>query len=358
MMTKNRIQKPFSEQERKVLGTKPGFFPGMAPSFIFNTPISYRENTMNAFMNKRPCFAVTNRDFSALNCGFFQKNLGRAGRADADTIKVDAFGVQWVFEPTAGGSISVAGRPRFEDVNDWKNAIKMPDVNDWDWAADAEANPVDTNFAVQMTPTNGFWFERLISLMDFMNAAMALCDDDQTDALHELFEATTQLGCDMIDKICEYWPSVDGFVLHDDWGSQRGPFFSDDVARNLFLPHMQKLVGHIHDKGRYCSLHSCGHIEDRLPVLIEAGLDTWEMQANANDINKVYEKYGDKILLQVTIPEFDPTDEKAAVKAARDYVDNFCRPGKPTMLVSRNGLGCQVFAEELYCYSRKHFLNW
>lgn len=356
MMTKSRIMKPFSEQELQIKDKKPGFFPGMAPSFVFNTPISYRENVMNAFWEKRPCFAVTNRDFSGLNCGFFQKNLGRANRVEGK--KTDAFGVEWIFEPTAGGSISVAGNPRFTDANDWKEVIQMPDVNDWDWAADAAANPVDTNFAVQMTPTNGFWFERLISLMDFMNAAMALVDDDQTDALHELFEATTQLGCDMIDKICQYWPSVDGFVLHDDWGSQREPFFSEAIARELFLPHMKKLVGHIHDKGRYCSLHSCGHIEDRLPVFIDAGLDTWEMQANANNIAKLYEEYGDKILLQVTIPEFDPNDEKAAVQAARDYVDNFCKPGKPTMLLCRNGLGNQVFAEELYSYSRKHFLNW
>ena len=356
MMTKPRYMKPFTEQELKVLGTKPGFFPGMAPSYIFNTPISYRENVMNTFMEKRPCFAVSNRDFTHMNCDYFQAHLGRGGRANPNFT--DAFGVKWTFEPTAGGSISVGGNPRFVDVNDWKDAIKMPDVNDWDWAADAEKNKVNTDFAVLMTPTNGFWFERLISLMDFMNAAMALVDEDQYDALHELFEATTQLGCDMIDKICEYWPSVDGFTLHDDWGSQREPFFSDEVARELFLPHMKKLVGHIHDKGRFCMLHSCGHIEDRLPVLIEAGLDSWEMQANANDIYKCYEKYGDQIVLQVTIPEFDPNDEKACVQAARDYVDNFCKPGKPTMILSRNGMGSKVFAEELYTYSRKHFMNW
>ncbi len=208
-----------------------------------------------------------------------------------------------------------------------------------------------------MTSTNGFWFERLISLMDFMNAAMALVDEDQTDSLHELFEATTQLACDMVDKICEYWPCVDGFVIHDDWGRQRGPFFSDEIARNLFLPHMQKLVGHIHNKGRYCSMHSCGHIEARLPVLIDAGLDTWEMQANANDIFKLYEDYGDKIILQVTIPDFDPNDEKAAVQAARDYVNHFCEPGKPTILSGRNCMTNKVFAEEVYECSRKHYLS-
>ena len=355
MMTKPRYMKPFTEQELKVLGTKPGFFPGMAPSYIFNTPISYRENVMNTFMEKRPCFAVSNRDFTHMNCDYFQAHLGRGGRANPNFT--DAFGVKWTFEPTAGGSISVGGNPRFEDANDWKDVIKMPDVNDWDWDADRDNNPVDTNFAVEMTFVNGFWFERLISLMDFMNAAMALVDDDQTDALYELFEATTQLACDLVDKICHYWPATDGFMLHDDWGSQREPFFSDEIARSLFLPHMKKLVGHIHDKGRFCSIHSCGHVADRVPVFIEAGIDGWELQGNANDIHKLYEDYGDKIILQVTIPDFDQKDEKAAVEAARNYVDTFCKPGKPTILSARNCMTNKVFAEEVYEYSRKHYLS-
>ena len=355
MICTERKKKPFSPRELEVIGQKAALLPGRPSSNIFNTPISYRENSLSLFWDKKPCFVVTGNDFSGLTCGFYQKYLGRAGRTEGS--KVDAFGVKWTFEPTAGGSISVAGNPRFTDANDWKDVIKMPDVNDWDWAADAAEHPVDTRFAVEMTPVNGFWFERLISFMDFINAAMALVDDEQTDALHELFEATTALACDVVDKICEYWPSVDGFMLHDDWGSQREPFFSDSIARELFQPHMQKLVSHIHNKGRYCGIHSCGHIVDRIPVFIDAGIDTWQMQANANDITQLYEDVGDKIALQVTIPAFDLNDEKAAVQAARDYVDTYCKPGKPTMLIARDALTNLVFAEEVYEYSRKHYLN-
>ena len=354
-MILDRKKKPFSEQERQVIGQKAAVIPGRPSSCIFNTPISYRQNALSLFWDKKPCFAVTGNDFSPLNSEFFQKKLYRANRKQPEMV--DTFGVRWVFEPTAGGGISVGGNPRFTDVNDWKDAIQMPDVNDWDWAADAAANPVDTNFAVEMTMVNGFWFERLISLMDFMNAAMALVDDEQTDALHELFGAMTQLACDLVDKVCEYWPAADGFMLHDDWGSQKAPFFSEEVARELFLPYMKKLVGHIHNKGRFCGLHSCGHVEDRVNIFIEAGIDTWQMQANVNDIYKLYDTVGDQIVLQVTIPEFDLDDEKAAVQAARDYVDHFCQPGKPTMLLAGKGLGSRVFAEEVYTYSRKHYLN-
>ncbi len=355
MMTKHRSLKPFSKEELQIIGEKASVIPGRPSTAIFNTPISYRENVMNMYWDKKPSFVVTANDFTGLNPNFYKKNLARAHRNDNG--KIDAFGVQWTFEPTAGGSISVGGNPRFEDANDWKDVIKMPDVNDWDWAADAEANPVDTKFAVEMTTVNGFWFERLISLMDFMNAAMALVDEDQTDALHELFEATTGLACDFVDKVCQYWPAVDGFMLHDDWGSQREPFFSDTIARELFLPHMKKLVSHVHDKGLFCSIHSCGHIEDRVPVFIDAGIDAWELQGNANNVPKLYEEYGDQIILQVTIPDFDHNDEKAAVQAARDYVDTYCKPGKPTILSARNCMTNKVFAEEVYEYSRKHYLS-
>ena len=356
MTTVDRKKKPFSEKELQKVGEKAAFFPGRPPTPILNTPISYRENAMSLFWDKKPCFAVSSNDFGGLTVGWYQKHLGRASRAEGS--KIDAFGVEWVYEPTAGGSISVAGNPRFEDVNDWKDIIQMPSLDDWDWAADAEKNVPDLRFSVEMTATNGFWFERLISLMDFVNAAMALVDDDQWDAIHELFEATTALACDFVDRVCDYWPALDGFIVHDDWGSQRDPFFSDDIARELFLPHMQKLVSHIHSKGRYMGLHSCGHVEARVPIFIEAGIDTWQMQANATpNIAKLYEEMGDKICFQITVPEFDLNDEKAAIQTVHDYVDNFCKPGKPTMLVSRTGFGSRVFAEELLSYSRKHFLN-
>jgi len=78
-----------------------------------------------------------------------------------------------------------------------------------------------------------------------------------------------------------------------------------------------------------------------------------------NDIHKLYEEFGDKICLDVWPEKFDPTDERAAVQAARDYVDFFCKKGKPAMLGYNSGeaLRNPIFTEELYTYSRKHYLN-
>ena len=77
-----RKKKPFSERELQVIGEKTAVQPGRPPSKIYNAPISYRENALSLFWDKKPCFAVTGNDFSGLTCGFYQKNLGRANRAE------------------------------------------------------------------------------------------------------------------------------------------------------------------------------------------------------------------------------------------------------------------------------------
>ena len=76
-----------------------------------------------------------------------------------------------------------------------------------------------------------------------------------------------------------------------------------------------------------------------------------------NNPHKLYEEYGDKIVLQVWPEEFDVNDEKAAVQAARNFIDEYGKPGKPVIMSSRDAVQSRVFVEELYEYSRKHFLN-
>ena len=73
------------------------------------------------------------------------------------------------------------------DISKWEKYITVPDPETWDWAGayekqkDALADP--TLFT---TVTFGSClFERLIAVMDFENAAMALVDDDQTFQLAE-----------------------------------------------------------------------------------------------------------------------------------------------------------------------------
>jgi hypothetical protein len=285
----------------------------------------------------------------------YNNMLGRGGPEGT----VDAFGIEWEWVESAGGSIVRPGAPFLADANEWRDKIKMPDVGEWDWAAEAKALRPDIRVSNQFSLINGFWFERLVSFMDFAPAAVALIDDDQKDAVKDLFEATTELAIRVVDKMCEHWPSIDGFNVHDDWAAQKAPFFSEDVAYELFVPYMRALTDHIHSRGRYATLHSCGHGEDRVRCFIDAGFDGWDPQV-MNDTHRLYGEVGDEIIISVVPDTYDPasTPEEEQRARARAYFDNFCKPGKPSM-ISFYGQPAltPAFSEELYSYSRNGYYN-
>jgi len=344
---------PFSENELKIVGTTPAMY-GRPDISVRNTPVSPRQNTIALFYEKHPFWIQGPSDTKMFMPDIYSLNLGRGVRADC----TDAFGVRWQYVPSAGGSIVAPGEPLLKDANDWEKVIKFPDLDSWDWEAAAEENKIDAKYSCQATFYNGFWFERLISFMDFAPAAMALIDEDQTDALKALFQATTDFGCKVVDKFCEYWPLIDGFNVHDDWGSQKAPFFSNEVAYELFVPYMKQFTDHIHSLGRYATIHSCGHNEERIQCYIDAGFDEWRPQP-MNNMHKLYEEFGDKIIISINpdIHDSENMTEEQLRQAARDFVDEYCKPGKPSIFSYSASALPDAFFEELYAYSRKKLLE-
>jgi len=345
---------PYNKKEWTVAEEIPGMF-GRS-NYFRCTPVTPRRNTEACYFEKKPVWMPTGADFTlGMGSAIYSSKLGRGLHADC----TDAFGIQWEFVESAGGSIVHPGEPLLLDVNDWKEKIRIPDIDEWDWETEAADKKIDTRFSCNISLVNGFWFERLISFMDFMGAAMALIDEDQADALHELFEATTELGCKVIDKFCELYPQMDGINVHDDWGSQMAPFFSEEVAREFFVPCMKKLTDRIHQNGRYASLHSCGHNASRIKCFIDGGFDEWQPQP-MNDVKKLYEEFGDKMIIGVfperkDIAEMTEADQRAY---AREFADFYCKPGKPAVLgIEGMRRATPAFLEELYEYSRKKYLQ-
>ena len=345
---------PFTESEKQVVGTRPNMLGIGNDTPIYNTPVTPRANFDAMFDERHPYWMPSIRETLSMQPNLYTNTLGRGRHQDV----TDIFGIRWRYVPDAGGSIVEPGAPLMDDVNNWRKLIKIPDVTAWDWAAAAQENVIDPRFPALFSFVNGFWFERLISFMDFMPAAMALIDDEQTDAVKDLFAATTEMGIKVVDKLCEYWPALDLIEIHDDWGAQKAPFFSMDVAYELFVPYMKQITDHIHAKGRRTLLHSCGHNADRVQCYIDGGFDLWAPQA-MNDIGYLYDNYGDKILLCVFPEETDIPERNEAEQrqAARDFVDRFCQPGKPSLtgMVSFRRT-TPAFNDEVYEYSRKKYL--
>lgn len=341
---------PFVESELEVVEIYQPYasFPELK---MYNTPVSARENYGALYYEKKPFWIPMPGENRNFNSKLYSLRLGRGLREDS----VDIFGLKWEFVPSAGGSIVHPGNPLLDDVNNWRNVIKIPDVKTWEWAEEAKENKIDKRYSAEISLVNGFWFERLISFMDFMPAALALIDEDQTDAIKDLFQSTTDMACEVIDMLCEHYPALDFINVHDDWGAQKAPFFSQQVAYELFVPYMKQITDHIHSKGRIATLHSCGHTEDRIQCYIDGGFDQWGPQL-MNNIHELYEKYGDKIVFAVWPDKFDYANatEEEQRAFARKFVEEYTQPGKPVVLgLAAHRDTSPIFLEEVYKHSRK-----
>lgn len=349
---------PFSENELKVVGEIPGFFPEMPDTPIYDFPISPKEAYI-ATMKRDPIWQVTTVESQMFNPCIIPDNIARAIVIEANPLAredfggKDMFGIEWEYVEIATGSIVKPGSPLLSDANEWEEKVVFPNVDSWDWEGSGKSNEkfIDHNRFIIPFFLTGF-FERLISFMDFDGAIMALVDEDQQDAVKALFEKLTDTYIHIIDNMIKYH-QIDGITIHDDWGSQRAPFFSPKTAMEMIVPAMKRLTDHIHSKGLYADLHSCGHLEMQVPSMIAAGWDSWTPQ-EMNDIPMLFEKYGDRIVLGAIPDPIEPdASEEEQRAAAERFVERFCRPGKAAT-ISFYGMMALTpsFREELYKLSR------
>jgi len=352
---------PFDEKEIEEAVVSPGFFGTEMKTYKY--PITPKE-AFHLLYQKKPVWQIMGmsemRMFSPevipdnVARGFVFDGSGHP-RAEDHEINPDMFGIEWEYIPSVGGAMVRPGKPFIADAGEIKDKVRWPDIDAWDWQGCAEANVEYLGGGAYNCCwfLNG-WYERLISFMDFEGAVMAIADEDQQDAVKEFFDRLTDLYIRILEKFLEYFPQIDGFCLHDDWGGQKDTFFSPATVEEMIVPYMRRVTDFIHAKGKYCELHSCGQLLKQVPNIIAAGWDSWMPQA-MNDTHKIYDLYGDKLIVGVIPEPFDPekTTEEEQRAAAKAYAERFCRPDKPSVF---NLYGAPyltpAFREELYKQSR------
>jgi hypothetical protein len=347
----------FDEKELKIVSEVPGFFPGMPSTPVYDFPMSGKEAYLDT-MKRKPVWMVTGVESAFFTPKINVDNIARGFVFDGEGIPreefggKDMFGIEWVYVDVAGGSMVKPGKPFLSDANEWYDKLVWPDVDSWDWEASAKANKnfFDPNKFTTATILNGY-FERLISFMDFDGAIIAMIDEDQKDAVKDLFEKLTDLYIQIIDKYIESY-AIDGFSIHDDWGAQKDTFFSPAVVQEMLIAPMTRLVDHVHSKGFFVDFHSCGMNEKQVPNMITIGWDSW-IPMTMNDVPKLYDLYGDKLIFGVTPEEINPDiPEEEQRKLAKEFVERFSQPGKPITVSAFGAPLTPAYREELYKQSR------
>ncbi|MDO5399747.1 MAG: uroporphyrinogen decarboxylase family protein [Eubacteriales bacterium] len=358
MDIKNLLSK--YENELKEIGefkVAPGSW---GPCPIRNTPITAKENFLRWGRKEKPVFLPFDTDEIMTSPALFPDAIARAFCVDNVGLPPegpggkDMFGIEWVYVEQVGGSMVRPGVPLLEDISKWKSIIKFPNLDEWDWEASAAANKdlYGDAYATDVWIMNGL-FERLISFMDFEGAAMALIDEDCEDDFHALMDQLASLYEDMIARIKKYY-NPDILYFHDDWGSQRSPFFSLDMCREKIAPYLKRVVDAAHKNGMLFNFHSCGSIEKLVPAMIEAGVDIWGGQP-MNDFKSIYAKYGREICLEITItpPSIDATEEEV-LNVCEEFLNTYTVNGIAIPMIFEPEYH-PLFRPLMYCLSRERF---
>ncbi len=308
---------PFNEAEMTPNGEYMRPIPGLKNVVKPTYPITTEEN-FKRFLEGEPAWMPSDMEIVLFNPTIVPENVARGMSIEMQFLTPDKFGgpdffgIEWEYVPMVQGSMVRPGKPTLEDVSDWESVIKFPDLSTYDWEGCKERNKffLDPTRAIKTTVFTGF-FERLISFMDMENALIAMIDEDAEDDVKRLFDRLADFYVEFLGYMKKYY-NVSMVWFHDDWGNQRAPMFSADTVRKMILPSLKKVVDGAHELGIIFELHSCGKIEDLVPIMIEAGVDLWDGQ-NMNDKVKVCNEYGDKIKLQYILGDGitpETTDEE------------------------------------------------
>lgn len=297
---------PFSPEELEVVSRFDSYRTKGLP--LFRSPVSVRENYLACLRGEPALWLPMGTDAIRTLPKQLPDNAPRGvplaglpGKPEGYAATHDMFGVEWEFEPEIGGATVRPGKPRLRTMEGWKDELAWPDPDNWEWEANAAAVRQVQDGRVQQTTIFNGYFERLISLLDFENALLALVDEDEQPHVHSFFDKLTDTYIRIAELMDQYY-DIDVIELHDDWGSQRAPLFSPAVVREMILPHLKRFVSRVHGLGMCFELHSCGCNAALVPLMIEAGADLWQPQENANDTEEIYRNYGQQITIGVACP--------------------------------------------------------
>lgn len=249
----------------------------------------------------------------------------------------DWFGVQWVWKEGEPAPMPV-GPYILEDVCDWKEVVRFPDLDQFDWEEAAKIDGIPTfdreNALLYQMIHNGL-VERLEELMGFEDALCALLTEPE--AVAGLFDALADYKCRLIDKIAEYY-KPDIICYHDDWGTQRDLFFSPEIWRSLVKEPTKRIVEHVHSKGIKFDLHSCGLIKDLVPEIVDdLKVDALNIMS-INDIPALKKITGKKVVYDVYLD----TQKYDALDAGGTLTEEMLRKGIHEEVIANAKGGCYL----------------
>jgi uroporphyrinogen decarboxylase len=153
----------------------------------------------------------------------------------------------------------------------------------------------------------------------------------EPEKIHQVLDMILEYKIAHLDEAARrFGDQVHGVFLTDDWGTQNNTFVSTEIFGTFFADRYRQLFESIHEHGWHVILHSCGKVNDFVPLFIQAGVDVLNMQQpQAYGIQAIGEAFAGKIcfLTTVDIQATLPTEDPERVRAeARQLVQQWSTP--------------------------------
>jgi hypothetical protein len=97
--------------------------------------------------------------------------------------------------------------------------------------------------------------------------------------LKRILDLVAEYHVDLMKNSYRIGLNPHGIWLVDDLGEQKGPFFSPKTFRKHYESSYRYIIDEAHALGMEVHLHCCGKIDPLLPVLIDWGLDSIELDS-------------------------------------------------------------------------------
>ena len=215
-------------------------------------------------------------------------------RYEGKETGVDEFGVSFTYVPEAESPMVTAGTELLHDITEWRQVVRFPDVDSYDWEAGAARDTAswdrENRFSVVMM-FNGP-FERLHALMGFEEALISLMIEPEEAS--DFFAAFVEYRIKLIQNIAKYY-KPDAVMVFDDYGTASAMMMSPDVWRSVIKPHIKKLIDATHECGLYYILHSCGYVKPIVPDIVDMGADAIQPMQHVNDVPELKKQFGSRI---------------------------------------------------------------
>ncbi|MCL2137738.1 MAG: hypothetical protein FWH40_09550 [Coriobacteriia bacterium] len=233
-------------------------------------------------------------------------------------------------QETAGSAMPEPDVFILDDITKWADVLKKPAIRDdldFEAMAKADFERIEINRDETALRTGLFFgpWMFLVSLMGFEGAMVSMAEDPET--VKELFDWVTNMYEPYYTKVLDaYKPDI--WSIGDDTCTERAPFFSVAMYRDIFKPFYTRFAKQAMERGIPVIFHICGFVEPFIPEMIDFGVKYIEPAQETNDIMSLKDQYKGQMSylgaydwgkhVPRNYPNYDEEEVRQDVRAAID----------------------------------------